>query len=634
MTLRTVKGQLIFSGTHSSSDQRLNASFSISYVLDNNDLAVTDLTNKALTLSPDAPALYDSVGNLNWQNSTWSNPLAYLRQKYNGKNNTLIANAVLSYKFFSNFELKMNIGFNDARMKEISITPSTYYDPASGAGSEYSEAYFAGGSTQSWIVEPQLAWNRKINLGQLSVLIGSTFQQRLKDQLTQYAVGYPSNSLLEDIDAAHSVYVADFVSTNYKYAAIFGRINYNLNGKYIFNLTGRRDGSSRFGTANRLANFGAVGLAWVFSNEAFIQDKFGALSFGKLRFSYGTSGNDQIGDYEYIDTYESLGIYNGITGVTPSRLYNSNFAWEINKKLEGGVELGFFRDRVSLNISYYRNRSSSQLVNYPLALTTGFSGIRSNLNAQVQNAGIEIELRAVNIRKSEFEWTSSLNFTIPRNKLVSFPGLEGSTYSNRYVVGQPLTISKVYQYQGVNPETGLYQFRDVNGDNAYSIDDTKGVFIGQKYYGGLNNSFLFKGFQLDVFLQFVKQTGFSFSYFTARPGEAANQSVEVMSRWTHSGDHSDIQKFATFNNSDAVDSYQRYVSSDAVIVNSSFIRLKNVSLSYNLPKTMLKFFTCRIYIQGQNLLTFTDYVGMDPEINGGFRLPPLRTYIAGLQFTF
>lgn len=286
----------------------------------------------------------------------------------------------------------------------------------------------------------------------------------------------------------------------YRYQAAFGRLNYNWQGRYIVNLTGRRDGSSRFGSGKQFANFGAVGGAWIFSNEKFFEDSPLALSFGKIRASYGITGNDQIGDYQFINTYSSTGIpYQGIIGLTPARLYNPDFSWEKNKKLEVALETGFFNDRIFFTAAWYRNRSSNQLVGIPLAGTTGFASINANLDATVENKGFEFTLRTDNIRAKDFEWTSSFTIALARNKLLSFPGLENSSYANTYVIGQPTTIAKLYHYEGIDPETGLYQFTDVNGDGVLTSDkDRQAVAdLTPEYFGGFQNQLRYKGWSLD-----------------------------------------------------------------------------------------------------------------------------------------
>ncbi len=189
---------------------------------------------------------------------------------------------------------------------------------------------------------------------------------------------------------------------------LFGRINYEWQSKYFLNLNFRRDGSSRFGPGKQFGNFGSIGAAWVFTNEKFISNNLSFLSFGKLRASYGTTGNDQIGDYQFLNTYASSGLaYQGITGLEPTRLYNPEFGWEKSTKIEVALETGFLRDRIFLTTAFYRNQSANQLVGIPLPGTTGFTSINANLDATVQNQGLEITLHTDNFKGKNFRWSNA-----------------------------------------------------------------------------------------------------------------------------------------------------------------------------------------------------------------------------------
>ncbi|WP_161594417.1 SusC/RagA family TonB-linked outer membrane protein [Flagellimonas alvinocaridis] len=622
---------------HLSLDQKFNVTASANYLVDKNNLLATDLTRTALTLSPNAPNLYNDDGELNWENGTWNNPLARNEYRYKAKNNNLIANAQIGYKIFSGFEIKMNLGFNDSRFGDRNVFPATLVsDPSRNVTSERSRVQINTHRLQSWIFEPQISYSSKLGDGQLNFLIGTSFQAQESEKIVQIGRGFSSDALVENIAAATNEAIDSYDFRKYKYDAIYGRINYLWKEKYILNLTGRRDGSSRFGPGKKFANFGAIGAAWIFSEENSIKKNLPFLSYGKLRISYGTSGNDQIDDYAYLDNYNSVGVYQDINGLSPTSLYNPNYAWEVNKKLEVGLEQAYINNRIVFSASYFRNRSSNQLLDYTLAMTTGFTGIRRNLPATVQNTGLELEFQTLNIKKNGFTWVTSANLTIPRNKLVDFPDIENSTYRNQYVVGEPLSILKRYKLLGVNSETGIYEFEDMDGDGIITANDRLLVKnVGQKMFGGINNSISINRFQIDFLFQFVKQTGLSyFNNLGLFPGIQGNLPRYLLDRWQNPGDNSSIQQFTTGYNSDSSLSNLRYPSSDAAIVDASFIRLKNVELSYQIPEKPLKGIKSRIYLQGQNLLTFTNYIGLDPENFGSAVLPPLTTLVLGVQITF
>jgi len=279
------------------------------------------------------------------------------------------------------------------------------------------------------------------------------------------------------------------------------------------------------------------------------------------------------------------------------------------------------------------------LVGYNLPRLTGFSTVQANLPATIDNTGVEFVCNTMNIRTKEFTWTSAFNISAPKNKLASYPGLESSPYAYSYVVGASLFSHFVYKFNGVDPQTGIYQFASKAGNGPPSAprDWIFSQAITQQFYGGFQNSFAFKGFQLEILVQFVKQRGYSYlNSFGLQPGFFnSNQPEVVLSRWQKPGDITTIQKFSTLSN--AYTAYQNFIApSDATVSDASFARLKNLSFSYQLPSGWQKkahLHQARVYVQCQNLLTITNYLGMDPE-TGGLSLPPLRTITAGFQTTF
>jgi TonB-dependent starch-binding outer membrane protein SusC len=625
--------------THASTDQRLHVQLSASYVNDNSNLPPLDLTGST-TLAPDAPALYNSDGSLNWQpengTETWNNPLSNTLCNAKANTDNLISNLNLSYLLLPGLQLKGNFGYSHSQMNQAILTPATAYGPPYVNPDAERTNSSATTDFKTWIIEPQINYQRRIAQGQLEVLAGSTFQQNTQNAGGEIYSGFTSDALLSDPLAASSRSLYGYSNILYHYEALFGRINYNWREKYLLNITARRDGSSRFGPGRQFGNFGAVGAGWIFSRERFIQDNLPFLSFGKLRASYGTTGNDQIPDYQFLSTYTPYSpTYEGITGLYPTSLANPYFGWELVKKIEGGVELGFLKDRILLTASYYRDRTGNQLVGYSLPQLTGFGSVQANLPAVVQNSGGEFVLNTINIKSRNFTWSSAINLTIPRNKLLSYPGLASSAYALSYVVGQSLFIKKLFNNTGVNPGTGVYSYatKNASGEPSYPQDlqDTKPVT--QSWYGGIQNSFTFKGFQLDIFFQFVKQLGVNDRryFLNYLPGYFnLNQPTYVLARWQKPGDLTNIGKFSTEY---AADPAGDITASDFIVSDASFIRLKNLRLSYTLPgnwQQKVHLHNVRVYLQCQNLLTITKYLGPDPETQG-LSLPPLRMITGGIQ---
>ena len=608
-------------------------------MLDQNNISGTDPTREALRLAPNHPDLVDEDGNFFWgeePNFSARNPLAELSRGYELKTFNVINNLRLGYRLFDNLTFETLVGYNRIQSDELRARPLSAYNTAFLAFGFTNSAVFSTTDINSLIIEPQLKYSKTISKGKLNFLLGSTFQRSTSEKESTSASGITDESSIENIAAADEIRNSEYLYGEYQYNAGYIRINFNWDDKYVINLTGRRDGSSRFGPDNRFGNFGAIGAAWVFSNEGFVKDNLSFLSFGKLRVSYGITGSDQIPNYQYLDTYEFDGrSYLNTPGLNPTRIANPVFSWETNRKLEGGLELGLVKDRFFLSTSYYRNRSSNQLVGFDLPATTGFLSFQNNLPAVVENTGWEFELKSNNFRLGDFQWSTSANLTILRNKLVEYANIENSPFATKYEVGKPLFVRYVYQYEEVDPETGVYTFQDLNEDGEIRSGDDRAFDAAgfQDFFGGFQNTFRYKGFELDIFFQFVKQTGRDYLFSFAAPGQPnENQPTEVLNRWRNPSDVTDIQRF-TQGFTPARSAYSLAVQGDNGVVDASFIRLKNVSLSYALPGSVtdkLRLDLLKIYIEGQNLLTFTDYIGIDPE-STALSLPPLRVLTAGIQ---
>ena len=360
------------------------------------------------------------------------------------------------------------------------------------------------------------------------------------------------------------------------------------------------------------------------------------MSLGKLRGSYGITGNDQIGDYQYLQSYLiGENQYDGNIGLEPARLYNPNFKWEENKKAEVAIELGLWKNRIYLNLAYYQNRSSNQLIDYALPGTTGFTSILANLDAVVENKGFEVELESTIVRNENFSWNIGGNLTLPKTTLLKFPGLETSTYSNRFEIGESLTILKLYKVNGIDPETGLFTFEDFNGDGEITSPEDRQYIadLSTKFYGGISNSFQYKNWGLNLHFQFVKKDAVNQYYYGLQPGTMYNQSTAVLDRWQTPGDNAFMQQFSTGNNFNSYLAFSQFGESSGAISDASFIRLKNLELAYSLPLANVPNTSCRISLRGQNLLTFTKFKGGDPERTIGY-LPSLRRISLNLQLQF
>ncbi|WP_029292812.1 SusC/RagA family TonB-linked outer membrane protein [Chryseobacterium hispalense] len=619
-----------------SPDKRLEVNMSNSFSFQNNNVQNDDLTRRSLTLSPNAPSLYDASGNINWQNNTFANPVALFNSEYLNSTSFINSGTNISYRLFPFLSLKFNGGITYQNFEENSLRPHTMYNTSGGLTSANSISSRNNQTNFSYLLEPQIMAEYAWNEHRFDVLIGTTLQQSEARQGSIQGIGFESNALIQNIGAAKTKIVSDQVNSQYFYTAAFARFNYQFKKRYILNLTGRRDGSSRFGPDNRFGNFGAVGAAWIFSEESFMKN-VSWLSFAKLRGSIGTTGNDKIGDYQYLNTYSiTTNIYNGITGLSPSRLYNPNFSWEKTVKKEAAIELSFLNSRINLTAAYYNNSSSNQLVGIPLPATAGFASIQSNLPAKVRNTGWEFDLSAQVLKSSALKFETSFNVSVPRNKLLEFPNLAGSTYSNQYVIGYPMSLVKVYQFEGVDPASGLYRFRDFNGDGRVTSPDDNQVIekIGVEYFGGWSNNLRFKQWSASFLFQFVKQRNWNYNRQMLIPGNMNNQPLEVLDAWSPSNPTGTYMQYSSGTIAQKNTLHSLFQNSTAAVGDASFIRLKNVQLNYSIPMQKYGIREAMIYVQGQNLLTITNYFGLDPEfVVTGF-LPPLKTYSLGFQLTF
>lgn len=631
------RGSVRLNVSHSSRNKKFSAALNSAYSNYIKRLPFNDLTSY-IFLPPNTPAYYDPTGNINWNN--WvtgvDNPMAQLLQEYRSETDNLLSQLSIQYRVSKRLSVTTQFGYGYTDLGEERIQPIKALRPSATTTGTLN---LGSGKQKNWLFEPQTHY--KIIYGQSTVegLAGLSFQDRKQTGQRITGSQYTTDELIRSIASAGQL-AAINSKTQYRYFAAFGRLNYLYKQRYRLNVNFRRDGSSRFAPENRFANFWAVGGAWILSEEKFLK-KGKLVSFLKVRSSYGVTGNDQIGDYQYMDSWSSASnyVYQGATGVLPDNLFNKDLQWERNRKLEVGLEAGFLKDKISASLSWYRNRSDNLLVYYNLPYQTGFSSILKNFDALVENSGFEIELNSVVLQRGHTKWNAGFNVSIPSNKLVSYPGIELSGDRYVYKVGEPLRIQFGYEYKGINPAIGVYEFTDANNDNLINSNDLLPVGARNiKFFGGLSNGFTIKNFAVDIFFHFVKQDGRSYlSSLGSRPGTMSNQPVYILDRWQKPGDVTAIQKFTSGTGSAAYTAYGNYRTSSALITDASFVRLKNLSVSYSVPfndRIKKTFKQVRIYAQAQNVFTITKYKGADPESQTLYSLPPLRMFTGGIQFNF
>ncbi|MBO9202814.1 MULTISPECIES: SusC/RagA family TonB-linked outer membrane protein [Niastella] len=625
------RGAFSFNVNHKNANQKLTISLTGNYTVTQSGMV--NVSINAVTLPPNAPPILDLSGKPNYQG--WAPfrsqyPFAGLFQPYSAKTHLLTSNLTIGYEIIKGLSVKGSFGFNNAQNAQESFEPISSQDPKI---SPLGNASFGNNVNRNWIIEPQIEYSSFWSKGKINVLVGGSKQENITKGDYFSGSGYTTDALLHTISNAPT----RFASSNYgqyKYAAIFARVNYNWENKYLLNLSARRDGSSTFGPGKQFGNFGSIGVGWIFSEEQLIK-RIKFLNFGKLRGSYGTTGGEGP-SYGYLTRWQIQDQnYSDISPLAPIQHYNPDYRWQVNRKIEAALELGLFKDRINLLISWYRNRCDNQLVAVPIPDFTGFSDVTSNSPALVENSGWEYSANIKIVEAKEFKWSVSINAGFNKNKLISYPGFELSPYASTLAIGYPLNIRKLLHYTGVDPETGKYTFEDKNKDGSVR-NNSSDYFIydvSPKCSGGLGNILSYKGLSLSLFFNFTKQTGRN-ALAGLLAGSMANMPTLVLQRWRKQGDITNVARFTSIQRSEDI-FFKGF--SDGIYTDASFVRLQNASISYSLPKSVIKkagLQNCNIYLQAQNLFVITNYKGIDPETQNFGGMPPSRVVVGGISFSF
>lgn len=637
---------LHFNLNSSSSNKRFNMAFSGGYTNSDNNIPNADLSSSAFSMAPNSPVLYKPDGSLNFENNTFINPLLAGKTIARTALTNFNSSLQLSYQLLKGLTAQATVGYNKQGNNEFlantiaSIVPSSLVLGAKGS------ANYTFANRSYWSVEPQLNYNRIDGKGQLGLTFGGSLQKQMTDATQLTALGYTSDLLINNLAAGTSVTPVGqgYNAYNYKYAAYFGRANYNWDNKYIVNISGRYDGSSRFGQNRQFHTFYAAGGAWLFSSEKLVKRVAPFLSFGKLKVSYGETGNDQIGNYLYLQNFTPVTssiAYQGVPGMVPTNLPNPYLTWETTRKLNFGAELQFLNGRIGVDANYFINKTVNILSSVPLSSTTGFLSIQQNMPAKIQNKGFDITLNTVNVRSGSFSWTTNLSLSRQRNALLSFPNAQSSAIQQ--FLNQSVNAFFVNRYAGINQETGLYQFYDRNGaivsaPASNGSDQVKVINLNPDYFGFIANTFSYKGFSLNVLFRGIKQMGqspFGQIVTATFPGfNNSNVPVQLLDRWRKPGDVATFEKATSSFTPALLSKLNINRNLDAYYSDASYIRLQNASIGYVFPvelATRLHLKSLKVYALGENLATISKYKFSDPEIQNYLRLSPLRTITFGIQ---
>lgn len=568
------------------------------------------------------------------------------------RRNSLVGNAVATYKILDNLTYRALFGLDYSILQE-----QRYRDPRTpdGAGVR-GRATSANDWRTRFINTHTLNWNKTFNnVHNVSALVGFEFVSETREGLNGESIGFPTFQFRYVDSGAEPVFVGGFW-TGYRRQGAFVNANYNYKEKYLFTATARYDGSSRFGANTQYGLFPSVRAGWNIAMEDFLKDSE-LITDLKLRASWGRTGNDQIGNFAARGLYSGGGNYANAAGIRPSGLANLDLGWETNETINLGLDYGFFGNRVTGSVDLFDRRTKDLLLNQPILWTNGFGSIANNVG-ELMNRGVEFEINTVNVDRGGFSWRTSFNFTYIKNEIVSlYDGLDALPANPGLAVGQsvgnpPFPGAQApgswfaAEYAGVNPATGRPMWYDINRNRTYLPLAADRIYFGSNlapYYGGLNNTFRYKGFELTAF--FTYEYGAIVSdgqyNFLRENGTrlTLNALREVNDRsWREPGQMTDIPRNLALNGGNEVRSQSRQFGT-AGLLKADFIRLAQLSVGYTFNPTLVRnlgLTRARIYAQGMNLWTYTDYPGYDPEFVGAGtgQVPITKSYQIGVQLGF
>lgn len=591
------------------------------------------------------------------------NPIISVKNEVRNRNNlSLLGNIFANYTIIKGLDFRTSFGIVQTVTRAEgfynSQTARGFDHPNNTRGPNGEIDYR---DRMDWVNENVLSYKKSFaKKHNLNLTAGVTFQRR-KDVNNGFTVHQVPNEELElsGLDEGTPVGTSSRYTGN-TLASFLARANYGYASKYLFTLTMRADGSSKFSPENHWGYFPSGAFAWNFSRENFLKNSK-IISDGKLRVSYGATGNNAVGDFSRLSSitlpYASYYSFNNGTprpSAIPSSLGNSDLRWETTKQTDIGLDLSFLKNRIHFVADAYRKVTKDLLLNANVPNSSGYTRIFKNVGS-ISNEGLEFTLKATPIRNRNFVWESDFNISFNRNKVLALAEGEETIYSRMnwaggyyndqfmYMTGIGMPAASFYGYDwlgvyqisdfdlqpngtyvlksgipnnGSAVQPGHIKYRDVNGDGQLTEADQ--TIIGRalpKHIGGFNNNFSYKGFSLNVFFQWsygndlFNANRLMFEGNALRRG-GLNQYASFVDRWS-------VDNQGSQNNITGGEG-PRGMYSDRVIEDGSYLRLKTVSLSYALPKSLLakvKIDGVEVYASGQNLLTWTNYTGMDPEVS-------------------
>jgi TonB-linked SusC/RagA family outer membrane protein len=547
----------------------------------------------------------------------------------------LLAGITMELKPFKNFSLKGVANMDNLQVTEDKFSPNelTGYPDGLGQADRWDNRVLNRNFTGTANYEINFSEKSKLTLlagaeaqnfeenGYTSGVNARTYAPFSKDKDALYA------AMQTMIDNSALVYVNG--SNRTTFASLFARANYSYDNRYFVQVLARRDGSSKFGTNNKYGFFPAASAAWTISQEDFLKESK-VVNNLKLRTSYGITGNANIIPGEYYSKFSNSGAYNGNVSVVPINVENPDLQWEQLKSFDAAVEFGFFNNRLSGEFAYYNKRTTNVLLSGGISPSNGYLSAYRNVG-EVLNEGLELSLNTINIQTKDFKWTTNFNISKNYNEVISIGNLSadailGATNDTRIVIGKPIGTNFLVRYKGVDPADGLPIWLDKDGyeTKTFSLDNR--VAVGKvlpDYVGGLTNTFSYKGFQLTSLFTFAIGGNIYDASAKRQLGVVTDWNIrsDISDRWQKPGDIARFPKLTmNASNYPGLSSEWNY-NSTMFLYDASFMRLRELTLSYTLPVIFAKklgMHNTRVFATGMNLLTFTKYPGGDPEIARDF----------------
>jgi len=651
-------------------NEKMRFGINMSMTNSDKDARSTDLNNgkesplhHALMISP---LMKLTEGTRDWgtpsayeAGSTYTNPVEQL--KYT-TDNTRYLRAMTSvygeYDIIDGLTFKTQYSFNyDGYTYE-------FYQPGNVT---YNNGYVTqGGSTATrttdWVTQNTLTYEKSFDRHHLNVLLGQSAEKQKYYEIYAEATGWPYESI-ETLNVASTAVSATTERATYTNASFFGRVSYDYREKYLFTASTRYDGSSRFGSNSKWGLFPSFSAGWKINEESFMETT-DWVSLLKLRVSWGMSGNDRIGDYEYIALFSTYNTsWNGVlvSGVAASNIANENLQWESTKSLNFGLDFSAMKNRLQMNIDYYINTTDNLLYSVPIPYTTGFSSYTTNVGS-IRNSGIEVDITSRNISSHSFNWETKLNLSRNVNKVLDLGGdtdyFTESSNDAKFItkVGGPISQFYCYRTDGFllpsdfdadgkalvpifsGQEEGNNKYvdqkdADGNTDGVLNSDDLVpyGNNLPDVIYG-LTNRFSWKNLELSILIQ--GQFGGDVLYLGQRHNDSGMSGRTIYSRWLRAYKPDYEERYGTgenpvptdYNTEHNIDTSwdgktpnpfgSNQNNSDTRIYDATYWRIKNITLSYTLPKHILRttlFSNLKCYVSLDNVKTFSDYPGFTPE---------------------